>query len=484
MAERQWVNLEKKSKFLTDGITSLDRLGLVSVVVEFGSAGPAEFKVSVEPVGGHAAYSPEEKARNPNFELFVGAPASFKKPGSTQEMIGETIALPAAGGDLYRINACYEGTVVSTPTLETWRRLFYQVLVMAPPPIPDPRRPTAPMSATNLGNLESSYQRYFIDLKLKSGPSWLPFQRNIDPADFFNYQASTVRSAYALKDWEPYSFVAAFAHSLAMPQETSITIAQAQLPAQGTKTWFQRLVNWVNGVRQGIVLKYQVPDRLQLWYGLDDHDDLQNGGQGGWLVPGSARYIDDTGSAFDIPDHCVYLDRSKTDGPLGGYRTIGIAVPPHMEAAFLASRSGRLKMRLRTIKGWALGLAAKNLMLVARMAHFAPVAEKTAEYTANHELGHLVGMTATGGYGETDGPPGTRYGSWACEVSPGGHVGPHCHAGVYWSGSEWIGAPECVMFGANGARTVAGQMAHAPPSYCGVCDPIVKKVDLSKLRCY
>lgn len=484
MAERQWVNLEKKPKFLTDGITSLDRLGFVSLVVEFGSSGPAEFKVSVEPVGPQAAYSLAEKSRNPNFELFVGMPASCKPPGSTREMIGDTIALPAAGGDLYRIKARYEDTVVSTPTLETWRRLFYQVLVMAPPAVPDVRRPAAPIRATSVGKLEASYQKYFIDLKLKSGPSWLPFRRNVAPADFYSYQATTVQSFYALKDWEPYSFVAAFAHSLASRQETSVTIAQAKLPAPVVKRWFQRLVDRATGTLRGIILDYELPDGLQAWYGLDDDDDLKNGGQGGWLVPGSARYIDDTGNPFDIPDHCVFLDWSKADGPLGGYRTIKIAVPPAMESAFLASKSGRIKMRIRTIKGWSLGLAAKNLMLVARMASFAPVDEAMAEYTANHELGHLVGMTATGGPDETDAPAGTLYGSWACEVSPGGHVGPHCHAGALWNGVSWVGAPQCVMFGAGGAYTLAGALARSPPTYCGVCDPIVKKVDLSKLRCY
>ena len=106
----------------------------------------------------------------------------------------------------------------------------------------------------------------------------------------------------------------------------------------------------------------------------------------------------------------------------------------------------------------------------------------TQEYTWNHEVGHRFGMVAFGhrkgiqGYKKLPNGPSTLYGENS-GVNDKRHQGPHCEKGANYNNATkvWSGIPGCVMFGANGIGN-----SHAPKEYCSECEPIVRKLDLSK----
>src|SRR5690349_9797706 len=117
----QWVNLPKKDIFVGDGIASKERLGAVNFKVTFKNASLAQVKFRVVPVD-DPAYSNGEQGRHVGFKVLNGRGVETNKGGEDVE-VEQEIALPAAGGGKFKIEAEFNGQKVESDEIETRRRL-------------------------------------------------------------------------------------------------------------------------------------------------------------------------------------------------------------------------------------------------------------------------------------------------------------------------------------------------------------------------
>ena len=469
MALKQWVNLPKHEIFKDNAITTTDRCGAIAMEITVEKADqPLVYKLQVVPVGpDNVTYTPEEEQRNPNFKMTRG------KVGVIDEKTirVEDIQLPAAGGNKYKIEVRdANGNVVSSDTeIETWRRLYYQVVSMD-----DGKGNTVP--SYSLSDMENDYKRYYVELSEKGVPKIIPFFKSIHKDNEEDF-AKAVGKAYTLdKDYKPVGFVSVFSNCIANMKE-DIFSARVQV---GTPN---PLCVWNSAM-------VMLSDKKYLWYGLDDiHDQSKK-----YLVSDlTVTHTDINGvsQSITISRSDIKVDH-RAIRTYGGYATLLIRMTPVLQN-FLNRVSGTIEFEVdvNVVKGFTNGFRwdayGANLVTVARRVWFEDMAQQTVKYTWNHEVGHRLGMAAWGNskYGQEglrkklpDGPS-TLYGENR-GVNDKGHQGPHCEkaAGAALTYDPitniWHGTPGCVMFGANGTAT-----AHAPKDYCGECQPIVKKLDLS-----
>src|SRR3954465_5308170 len=120
MAVEQWVNLTKDSKFVADEISSQDRLGELPYELTFSKAILSEYKIKVEPVGDQAAYTQDEKNRNLRFTLQHIHVSN--NSGKKKMKCEDTIILPAAGGNEFKVKAKLKKKVVEAEKILTVRR--------------------------------------------------------------------------------------------------------------------------------------------------------------------------------------------------------------------------------------------------------------------------------------------------------------------------------------------------------------------------
>ena len=141
-------------------------------------------------------------------------------------------------------------------------------------------------------------------------------------------------------------------------------------------------------------------------------------------------------------------------------------------AQFPAAPVVRLRLRVKTIEGWAVGWAYTNHPVIY-LNMFDPQTEAVltptmAEALMIHELGHKLHLVADGSAGQPDlqahhyptGHDGTD------------HVGPHCShgvpAGTLLNTTAAQNASDCTMWGALMGITL----------YCSECKTTLRKVDL------
>ncbi len=452
MTLKQWVNLPKQDRFVEDGIGSTSELGNIQIEVEFGTEEPAVGKSRMVPVGNVQSYTAREKADNGNFELrdnsWVGKPL-----GQKNWMSMDDFQLPAAGGDQYKMEIERDGKVVSTgEPIQAWRRLYYQVVVMWPPAVPEPNRPRAAIKAVGLGTMEGTLLKSFIELKERGGRGGVPFSSGSYWPDVYH---QTVRECGARPTFAPYLFTLAFVHALPKATETSYDFVVAIYPG-------------------ATYLDLTFPNPV--WYGLDDGDDFRSP-NGSWVCSGSCKLVDGA-TDYAIPDDWVRLAPAPPAlGPYGGFKGVRIYLTPEAQRG-CAGKNVRLVMRLKHLDYFINGCAANGACILARMVNFADRADDGIRQTIIHELGHAIGMVPAGMPRQLD-RPGTQYGNYTAERDQYGHAGSHCSTGLSSMGTTWVGAPGCVMFGASGGWTAEGRSAQAPASFCGTCTPLVIKLDLS-----
>jgi hypothetical protein len=155
MADKHWVNLERdsadKSKWTT--ITSADvepipndwRCGTLTYKVTFSAAaGEKSVKIRVIEDGGNIGYSDAEKGRNRNFVVRTGRAPVTKPDGAEVVEQWCLTSLPAAGKNLYRVEAYDEVNGITKTAVkerEVCRRLFYYSCVVKPVHQPDIHKP-------------------------------------------------------------------------------------------------------------------------------------------------------------------------------------------------------------------------------------------------------------------------------------------------------------------------------------------------------
>ncbi len=460
--EEQWVNIKKEAKWVEDEVTAETRLGHLHFECEFKNAKIANFKVRVFPVGSQVAYTKKEKKRNKNFKLrFEKFPA--QNGAGKKIKLQEDVSLPAAGGNRFKVQASYKGTVVeSAKTVVARRRLFYQNTAMTG------------LAHGNVADMESEYwapRNYWIKLKQKASNTMAMVKSiynddgtgNGNHVDFLK----ECKKAWQLQGRMPYAYMLVWVN---------------YIPVGGTK----QIDQWVD---------VNIPSKLWSWgwkgqaftidvgeylfYGLVDAHDTA----GHWLESVDVYFRDHAGvdTRINIPRDRV----SPTGGPdftYGGHKQVKV----DLSAADLAGvryrftkNEGKMffRLKLRTVKGWVNGFSynAVNVITVSHKVEWRDQTAPVQQYTLNHEFGHKIGMVADG-LGRAPDKPAHHYTGQS-------HTGDHCSNGATYNAATgfWSGAPVCVMFGADGAwGGTPPKLNSAPPTYCGACEPAVRKLDISE----
>ncbi len=467
MADEQWVNLPEDAKYVEDGIASIDRLGPLALKVTFKKASLAGFRVRVFPQGDHATYTPAETGRNQNFRVRIFGFTT--NASATSVTLTKDIYLSAAGGNIYKAQAKYKKKVVeSGKVVEVRRKLFYQVMQM--------RGITAGSTAA----MESAYwdtgKKFYIKMKQIGGVEPIDHMRTIvmNRSAAHDKFIKAAKAGFKIADRKPYCFAVAFVEYIATPKQQTIRDeVNLTLPSKlGEWTW------------SGSTMTIQLNQFL--WYGLDPDDDKNKA----WLVGGRLVFKPDGGGA----NESITFDPKDVEIAGANYRTYGGKAKVKVrigEGAIdrntFSSRKGKwiVELDVLTVGGWTNGFAYNgiNLLAISDKVIWEDQTAAVQKYTINHEVGHKVGNAVTGVGPVPDNPaPANLYGENR-GVNDQDHQGPHCQKGAAWDGTKpagqrWSGAPQCVMFGADGIYDAGGTLHSAPPEFCSDCEKAVRKLDL------
>lgn len=475
MALEQWVNLPKDEKFTNDGDgATLERCGKVSIEVMFLKDDvPISYKVKVTPVGSdNAVYTKKEMKRNPNFKMTKG---TLRLSDKKNVLLEESIQFPAAGGNIYKIEAKdANGKVASTTVeIETHRKLYYQIISM------DDKNSLKPLNKVpsySLSSMERHSLKHYIKLMKKGSERKIPYIKTITMQDDDNnldYFGQEVDKAFnldaKLRNLGTAAVFSDYISSMGQDEYSETVTIGTENPRCA----------WNN-------TELFIAGDMFLWHGLDDsHDKAKK-----WFIDGYIAYTDTATGASEG----YFIDRAdieivgKKQFTHGGYHIVKINIDSNLQV-LLSKTQGQLEfiIEVNIANGWTNGFSWKpgnvDLITCARRVEWEDMPTITQEYTWNHEVGHRFGMTAWGNskYGVKtqrkklpDGPTtlyGENYG-----VNDNEHQGPHCSNGAEFNASTrvWSKSPGCVMFGANGIGN-----KHSPKEYCSECAPIVRKLDLS-----
>ena len=469
----QWVNLDgddfDEYKKVDSEITSKDRCGKISIKTAFDKDKvPLEYKVKVTAIGtDNAVYTAAEQIRNPNFKMSKG---TADLATETDVLMTDEIQLPAAGGDKYKLTAKdANDKEVESVEIETWRKLFYQVLTM------DDAKGTVP--SYSLVPMETHAKQHFISLKKVGADGKIPYFKTLtnDNGERF---ADKVKAAYTMDDkLKDVGFVVVFSDYIA-DVETSKLVLSYQIGTPNSR---------INMTSTDVT----VSNDNFLWFGLDDIDDALKT----WFISGKVIYelVDPTTLTTISETYVIQQSNVEITGSkyftYGGYYQIKILRDAGLDA-LLGKAAGTITydLDLHVAGGWTNGYSWRpwgdrvRLITCSRRPVWEDMPTNTQEYTWNHEVGHRFGMvafgdkTSTAGHAKLPDGPSTLYGENR-GVNDKEHAGPHCENGATFNASTkvWSGVPGCVMFGANGIDA-----SHAPKEYCSECTKIVRKLDLSK----
>lgn len=467
MPVKQWVNLPKTDAFARNGVT-LERLGPLGIVVETErDDNPVFYQLKLTPIGGgdDVTYTRTERARNANFGFRHVQTAGVSDKQTI--LIGEACHLPAAGGNRYRVEAkdADDNVVSDSVEVEVWRKLFYEVICMEG------------LSAPSFSDLESEYcnegaKRYNLVLEGSQAGEEMDLISNVETrrSSHPGYKSVVYRNAgriFSLDDLEPYSFVVAIVNQIARrgndPTEYTVPASSFSVGSSGARAG-----------RATVRLPFY------LWFGLDESDDARNGGDGIWLR--EAWLTDGTSDLVRIAPDDITLGAADTRRTQERFRTVELDLSDARYRTHLRASGVTVRLRVYKVNGFVNGFRTPvtNFVCFAKNAGWDPRSDEDMVATAIHEVGHLVGMVATGRT-ETKSPDAHAqlYGEFRTgpRANNRGHQGPHCGNGATWDGSRWSGTPGCVMFGSSGIAS-GGSITARADTFCSLCEPVVRKLDL------
>ena len=451
MALEQWVNLQKNSVYTKDGDgIVIDRCGEVKVEAMFLKDDiPISFKVKVTPVGSdNVKYTKKEIRRNPKFKLIKGRMGISDKKNVLLE---ESIQLPAAGGDKYKIEAKDSNgkVVASTMEVETRRKLYYEIIKMKGLSVP-----------TSFAKFEDEYwsasKNYFIKLK-NIGESIMSKIHNIGNQADQDRLVLEAKKVYKGKKYDQgpkgskETLVAAvlFTDHLAVKEESPLL----ELPVQSSR---------VQGKDSAVSIAYASPGQGRMLHPL-------------WrkIVPGdNSWFIEATFTDHNGGKHVLDYTTHVTEGPVSigsdGISTI-IFKSNCFPSSFFSSPTniGKLSFKVNAVNRMRAGLALgdNNTIVICTKAWWRPTSNDEMFDVMIHELGHKVGMVPIGVAKGLD--------KTATAYTGQGHRGPHCQNGYTYNASSnprWSDDPtgvKCVMYGSTNGEG----------EFCTVCGKALRKVD-------
>ncbi len=487
---KQWVNLRRDDKDSAGATTNyvgtkdVDKINQVEYRLfecSFKKANPALFKVRVTPTKGNSGnYQTAEKNRNANFKLRkVGSSVST----GTKNKLSAKVYFPAAGGCQYKLEAKYGKTIVeSRKTVETWRRIYYQIISMKGVPI-------AP-----LADFQNAFKKYFIDMLEEApadGKNQLTLRETLfdsDKAAGAANESTIINEAkkyYKIGKFQPNAAVVFFVKNIATYKEIDVVSQLKSVPS-----YWDALFGDSETVFE-VQLKDAFGNDAYLWKDLATAKDTVNY----WLR--KVSIVTSTGKELSLDHSQVAIDDSvflkQHGGRKYGFSKLKIVVKKSDVGNWFKTEKVFVKLKVRVVKGFSGGYSKtdKNVIFVATRAWWNPSDTPSAKllYIINHEMGHKLGMVACG----DSPPPGAGFYAWIDKKSPNappkiygqyyngslannkGHQGPHCEKGATYNAATnvWTGTPGCVMFGATSSST-----ASSPPDFCADCGKVVTKLDL------
>jgi hypothetical protein len=456
----QWVNLEKDNAAL-EGYVARARRDYLEVECTVANPNPMEFQVRLVPHEPEAQYEPREIGRNIRFAC-VNDRGSETNAGGGRTRLSRRVYLPAAGGNVYRIEAKHKNKVVSSGKIvESRRKLFCQLMKMTDVP-GSGDLDAAGLLAALKKELWRPGEKRFIDLEQVGGVADIPRVgvRFDQPSTFFEVAAE----AYATRSLRPHDFVIAFVDQIAKPEDRGPATEEfpVTVPADG--------VAW-----EGTDLEIDLPHGL--WLGFDAVDDMNKY----WLADCKLHLV--TGETV----RPLTISRSKVEAIATDAMRRGVERCSRVKVRFdgdalggvVRPVAGQLRVTLGYRTPFFLAGAEFYDMAVVAIAmreDWNPTSPIVRAWVLVHEVGHKLGMVADG-TGNLPKGPDTVYGVPGKPYDPR-HTGRHCHEGISWLGT--IGwrpkdkkGPACVMFG---AATLGDH--NTPTTFCGNCSPVVRKLDL------
>lgn len=446
----QWVNLPSDELHKTDGITTLARLGPVRIRYKTKKAALSAFKVKIEPDGGDATYTDDEKNRNPGFRLEVSTPGH--NAGTKKGKLLKCLKLPAAGGNTYKIKALYRKKEVSgSVTVESRRRLYFQVMAM--------QGVTAPDLTNLVDTFWGEADKLYIDLKQIGGTAQVPkigAMNGTKGNDFID----SCKPAYTLKKYYPQAFAVCFiehyANIATHPLRTTLSMT---LPRKLSTVSFD-----------GITITLTLPQGMMFWYDLDEDDDANHewAGDGAELMLVDAAGAEIKDISDEIDDYEIFRDGTAAATYGGNYNAIRLKLAPDaVTRNYFTAKSVNIRVvwNVKVVDFFVNGVSYNdtNLVAVASRAEWEDRTVAGMEQTIIHEVGHKIGMVPKG--------TGAALTPHAKQYTQRTHTGSHCGQGATWNGTSWSGSPICVMFGSNWASRLG--------KFCPLCSPLARKLDLS-----
>lgn len=446
MTLKQWVNLTKDDKWLGGGIDSTQRLGALRVKLTFKNTDllPVLRRYRVVPLDGCIEYTKHEKGRHLPFR---GKDMEGTFLVNSERTVEREITLPAAGGNLYKIEVEGGGAVNDgAPQIEVRRRLFYKVVTMAG---------AVPPTWSDLEDVFKKVESKFaIELVRIGNVETIDGQEVVSANDedrdaFF----AKHKDVFDLGEHRSHAFVIICAKKVVRVMTEGFEDARmsVDLPPRG-----------------------EPPDPIDSQIGRATSRPLRRGFEPDedegrtWLGPTvNCKFVPDHGTtvAVPLPRDSVYAKGESLHYKIASDQMVVAQTEVTQPGTFVVS--GNIQVTRET-GGF------QNSYYRAVVVGFAGADPATDFHCLVHEIGHMIGLAANGP--KVAWQP-DKHGEFYEKM---GHTGSHCKTAAEGSLSfdakdeTWTGKPGCVMFGSTGTS----QANMAPDTFCDACAEQVRKVDL------
>jgi len=438
----QLVNLPAEDKWV-DGkkVKNKDRLSnKPRIKVKFDKAGTHPFKIKLVPAGTNTVYTGDEKFRNNNFTFDSLEKEYTTGPDGTVILSG-SLSLTAAGNDIYSLSAKDNNgnTVTSSGKIKTVR-FFYLVEI---------KMNGLRSVAGNLKGLIKEFLSNYIKIS-KLSHVFMDHMENISTSDNSTFE-SKARIAYNTSDGinkKPYCIAVAYTDHLAVKNPSKEQFKYNVRVGPGASP--------VTIPIQGRGLTDPAIESRCLWNNLVTGED--------WFV--SCKFVYTDLLHFSLPPVDIPKDKCKIllTIPPGGYEKVSISVN-HIPVG-----EGNIKLIVNWVDRMRAGMEfpGGNLICVCTRAWWQNENTKSQNQTMIHEMGHKVGMVASGA-GKLPEKVATYYDDLK------GHKGPHCYFGNPDYQARYDSATDrnrsrCVMYGETNGIS----------SFCSNCKKALRKLDISK----
>lgn len=437
----QYINLPTHKKWEYGGAKiKKDRIsGSLRFKVVFNQAGSHKFSVQLIAGAKNIQYTATEKSDNSKFDIKVGVDSQkfFQTDADGTKIIeGEFKASPA-GNDEFSLQAEDDDCNVAKSSAVVCKRLIYLVSI---------KMKTLSSVATSTSILESEFKKHGILFENLESVE-MDHMPNISRPDK-DPTALETNSSFQAKAVAEYNSSKGPAHSPAC-----VAVAYTDhLGVMRADDVFTKAAVKVGAGESNVIIPTVTAsgDKRFIWQNLDSRD---------WFV--SATFLKDGG---DPSTDTVDIDKVDCE-TIDLSRRPGASQKVKIDVGCLPAGEGTITLKINTLNYFRGGMSfGGNLICVCTRSYWKNISTSKQNQIIVHEMGHKIGMVPTGSDKSLPEKPIKQY-------TGKGHSGSHCHEGVGVLASySGVSGSTCVMFGATNGIS----------AFCGNCEEIVKKIDLSK----